>query len=363
MIVYLTSQAAFAQSVPRSDTLFGAICWAIRWLYSERELAELLAAFDDSATTQTTAPFVNSSMFPFFEDAGGKVLFLPRPLGESHVGDSLQGIGAYQSYKPFRKARFVSRSVFEALAGGKLSEAGIYAELVKGEQGSFRLHGGALMTQAEQARVKVLPSLVSTVELPRNSINRVSVATSGAGGQLFYQPVASARALPGLNVHSGFYFLVRTGKPATAKMIKTAMRFLADKGLGGDFSVGRGHCEVGFDDTDEIAGDADGARLMTLSLMHPGAADLQHLDRRRTETFARMERRKGFLENSFAEPVKKIWKPTLFMLAEGSTFPRDGERKIYGKLFAESQRREGLGFDVRINGLGYTVGMKGGEER
>ncbi|HQR35002.1 MAG TPA: type III-A CRISPR-associated RAMP protein Csm4 [Blastocatellia bacterium] len=362
MIFYLTSQAAFAQGVPRSDTLFGAICWAIRWLYGEKELAELLAAFDASVEKQTAPPFVISSVFPFFEDYAGKILFLPRPLGAIDLSDSLQQVETYQSFKRFQKAKFVSRSVFDLVASGKLDEAQIYAQLNQNDVGSFRLHGGALMTQAEYERVKVLPSLISAVELPRNSINRISVATSGTGGQLFYQPVASGRALSKLNTRSGFYFLARSAESATTEMLKAAMRFLADKGLGGDFSVGRGHCEVSAD-SDDIVGDTGGTRLMTLSLMHPSPTDLQHLNQNRSATFARLERRKGFLEGSFVIPIKQIWKPTLFMLGEGSTFLRDGERNTYGNLFAESRQREGLGFDVRINGLAYTVGMKGGEKQ
>ena len=65
MIVYLAPRAPFAKSVPRSDTLFGGIAWAIRLLYDEKTLADLLDEFDRAIAARQPPPFVLSSLFPY----------------------------------------------------------------------------------------------------------------------------------------------------------------------------------------------------------------------------------------------------------------------------------------------------------
>ena len=96
---------------------------------------------------------------------------------------------------------------------------------------------------------------------------------------------------------------------------------------------------------------------MTLSLWHPNAQDQQHLEAQTSRTFARLERRKGFIESAYTSEVKQVWKPTLFMLGEGSTFPRDGEREVYGSMFTDEATRVSLNFKPRINGVALTVGL------
>ena len=98
MIVYLLPRAPFAKAAPRSDTLFGAICWAIRWLYDEETLVKLLAGFADGQ-----APFILSSLFPYVENTttnpAPKILFVPRPLLAPNFGGLVKGQSAYQIYK------------------------------------------------------------------------------------------------------------------------------------------------------------------------------------------------------------------------------------------------------------------------
>jgi CRISPR type III-A-associated RAMP protein Csm4 len=141
-------------------------------------------------------------------------------------------------------------------------------------------------------------------------------------------------------------------------MLKGALRFLGDKGFGGGASTGRGHSDVEFEENEIVSGHDPGTHLVSLSLLHPGAADRRHLAEHREQVYARLERRKGFVEITYAPETERVWKPTLVMLSEGATFPRDGERKLYGSLFKEQIVRSGLNGHLRINGLGYTVPLK-----
>lgn len=367
MIVYLKPRAPFANNAPRSDTLFGAIAWAVRVLYGNDRLERLLAGFDAAVSKQSPAPFVISSLFPFFEDAGGKLLFLPRPLRSSEFDLTPRDLAEYQTVKKLKRAGLISLSLFDAIANGRLNERDLLDEALKGENGDYRLSAGAaaLMTRDEYERVRVLPSLFATAEIGRNSLNRLTGSTSGDGGHLFYQPVTSSRAWEKGGAESGFYCAIRLGgeqSDETEATIKAAFRFLGDKGLGGDSSIGRGHCEVEFDGAKDISGPAGGPHLFTISLLHPSEADRAHFTRCQSDIYAKLERRKGFIESGYVSGVQRVWKPTLIMLAEGATFPRDGDRPIYGALYEDKNPREGLDFRPRINGLAYTVPIGSGQE-
>jgi CRISPR-associated protein Csm4 len=357
MIVYLKPHASFAQAVPRSDTLFGAVAWAIRLLYGESALAELLGQFDAALQTDAAPPFVISSLFPYLQHKGSKLRFLPRPL-QAHAQMALTSSQKFQLAKKLKQTALLSEAVFVAVASGELNDDSVLDELLKGKQSRFALHGGALITQAELGGVRLFPSLYSNGETARNAINRLSASTGDDGGQLFFTPIAAARALDAIEAHTGFYCRIRlndAAAPGIDAKLKAAMRFLGEKGFGGDVSVGRGHCEIEIDETGSEIGCDDGERLVLLSLLHPSTKDRAHFTGCQPALLARLERRKGFLESAFAASTLRFWKPTLVMLGEGATFPRDGNRRIYGSLFTDLSPRDGIQFQPRINGLGYVV--------
>jgi len=362
MIVYLMPRAPFTKNVPRSDTLFGAIAWAIRLLYGEKELVRILDEFDLAISAQESPPFVISSLFPYFEDKEGKILFLPRPLSPPSFPSQTFNLETYQAYKRFLKIDYVSQSIFNLMTSGELEESRLLDDLAK-KDGNYSQQAGTLMAASEHDRVRVLSRLTISQEHARNAINRLSSSTGGDdGGQLYYQPVTSSLALPGNDAHSGFYLLVRVAPDRSNRIsdiLRAAFRFLADKGLGGDTTIGRGHCDVEFSDEQLISDNPTGKRLVTLSLLHPGATDRKHFSRCQQQIYARLEKRKGFIESAYTKEIKRVWKPTLFMLGEGSTFPVDNGRRLYGSLFTDTHQRDGMDFRIRINGLAYTVGMKG----
>jgi CRISPR-associated protein Csm4 len=59
------------KSFPTTNTIFGAICWGIRWLESEEKLLETLEMFKTGRP-----PFIISAPLPWKE---GKWVF-PRPI-------------------------------------------------------------------------------------------------------------------------------------------------------------------------------------------------------------------------------------------------------------------------------------------
>ncbi|MFY9224373.1 MAG: type III-A CRISPR-associated RAMP protein Csm4 [Blastocatellia bacterium] len=357
MIIYLQPKTPFSKAVPRSDTLFGAICWSIRLLYGEQELTNLLANFQDNV-----APFVLSSIFPFVQNMKGqKFLFFPRPMLPPKISE-LTSEEKYQKEKKAKKAKFVSQTVFAEMLNGRYEE----------KKDSFIAYAGVLMTQAEKNQLEPLNKLLVESEVARNTINRLTNATIN----LFHEPVVATHNYEKVakltgevseKLTCGFYFLVKIDSQFDQKlrpMLKAAISFLQEKGFGGNTSVGFGQCAVEISDSLTVANKplfpnySDGKQLVTLSLMFPNDADKQHLTANQEHCYGQLERRKGFLESAYVRgEIKQIWKPTLFMFSEGAVFPKDNNRQVYGKLFEEEQRA-GLSFRVKINGLAYTVAMK-----
>jgi CRISPR type III-A-associated RAMP protein Csm4 len=242
-----------------------------------------------------------------------------------------------------------------------LREFDLWKSLSTGDQRAYRLHVGALMTGEEYDRTRSLSSLIITGESVRFPVNRLALEQEDRREEIYYRTFATTRASGKMNLKTGLFFLLRVNDPFDSSLevkLKTALRFLGDKGFGGGASTGRGHNTVEFDDKEIESGNGEGAHLVSLSLLHPSAADRRHLSQHQAQVFARLERRKGYVESAFAPQTERAWKPTLVMLAEGATFPRDGERRLYGSLFKEQIVRHGINGNLRINGLGYTVPIK-----
>lgn len=383
MIVYLQPKSAFSKSIPRSDTLFGAICWAISLLYGVKKLECLLECY-----IEEKAPFIISSMFPYIkwdgkskdeenkenkengknklidsqdetrendivsvnnkEDSKKQIIhLLPRPLLKPMLETNFCDKEKYERNKKEKKVKLVSKTVFDSIIDGTYNS----------KREEYDIKAGVLLTKEECKELSKFSAFWQEGERARNSINRITNVTN-----LYHEPIVTACQKE--DWKSGFYFLVKFGgdfKQDYYSVVKSALNFLEEKGFGGNSSVGFGQCSVEVEDRDLISNQVDGDRLVVLSLMHPSEKDYKHLDKNRFTAYIELEKRKGFLERSYIGGMEsRVWKPTLFMLAEGSTFVCDNNREIYGKLHKEKEETyQNLGFSVRINGLAYTVAMKG----
>jgi CRISPR-associated protein Csm4 len=310
----------FLGGLPRSDTLFGALCWGIRWTHGEPALLGFLEACD-----RGDPPFVLSSVFPFAEGEKEPVYYLPRPLHwpAAPPGRDLESLSRA---KRVRRVAYCSQSVFIQVVSGRppalesLDDPG----------------DGCLAAPGE-----AVPAL-QDVDVDRNAINRVTGAVQE--GRLFFgQETGIARG--------GAYFMIRMRDAAARPLVDAALRFMEDRGIGGDASVGRGQVRVAVEEGDLLPESPTAPRHVTLSLLHPSPADRDHLAAVAGSSAYRLVKRKGRVESLYA-PTEQPWKTTLVMLAEGSVFPRDGDRTVYGSAPVVKE----VPFRVRHNGFGYTVG-------
>ena len=317
--IYLESRGAYRNQL-HSDTLFGLLCWAIREVFSEARLVELLKAF-----AAGRPPFLISSAFPCAKDGSGWKPFLPRPLLPPQPVGQLSREEA-QRLKRHKRLRYIPAEHFNQFLQGIYSESSYYAS------GDWE--------------ALTMPVLWRT-DRWRSTIDRLSDTTDGEG-TLFAGPEYRAAG--------GLYFLLDGDE---AELVENALRFLEDFGWGGGNSVGYGHfaATVGASPLGKPVAEPD--RFVTLSLYHPRPEELDHFHT--GEAWYELMVRKGKVGGHFLQ-AGDFWKRSVLMFAPGSTFPARKEQQVYGRNPIVKGRQDGLPFDVQQFGYAFAVGMKSAKE-
>jgi len=256
-----------SQVFVRSDTLFSAICHGFRLLYGEAGLGSLLPFGE-----KKDSPLFLSSAFPWQGDKH----YLPMPKNLLSQGD-----------KKLKKALFVDSSNWEKLIAGKQPDDEM-----------------DLLNPADESN---LPW--RTYDIPRVGLSR---RNNSPEDRFFYQTLVEYKPDAGLY----FFYQWETEEKETLleAKFKAALRLLADEGLGGDRTSGKGWMEM--PQFKEMAlgtpEDADGVIL--LSLYHPLAAEYAKL----SNGFYELIERKGYL---YSPDGCSLQKRPIRMFTEGSVFP------------------------------------------
>lgn len=324
-IVYLKPAGAGGyKTALRSDTLWAAICWAIRSVFGESELEEILAAYEGKDPSKA---FFLSSAFPYLETDGQKTCFFPPPflpLKESIVVDTDKmaaekiKLGVRRRKEHEKQPTFLTKPHFEYSIGNK----------------------------KEPLEIKTAPSVISR-PMTHNTIDRLtgSTRTINKSGQLFH---TDEFYLKGEN--TGLFFLLQ----GNLDRVIPALRFLNYEGIGGDRSTGKGWFEISEPEDFSLQTPSDPNALMCLSLYHPKLEELRNfpVNQRRLLNY-KLEDRLGRtqLQRNY------LHDQPLFFFKEGSVFPlpKDaqspfGQNVITGKHSA--------GFDIRRYGFGFMVNVK-----
>lgn len=321
------------RNFPRSDTLFGAICWGIRLLFGIEHLEHVLHAF-----TQRTVPFLLSSMYEYVHTGERTIHYFPKPFTNPYVPPSFVNnppkTEELIALKRLHAMRTVCDTNFSDILQGKKCDADFYEECLD-----------AVMHAPKAA----LPAS-HCVPVPHASINRLTSAHEP--DRIFYTEERLFHTR-GNGQQSGVFFCV-TCRDEFVQDLKAVIYFLADKGIGAGASSGKGHftsvtladgvpyCEPPADESTHV---------VTLSLTYPDDELKQFLSR----SWYALERRQGRIESMYM-PVDTR-KDALLMLREGSTFPRNGQQQ-YGMNTIVRKAGDGLDFDVWHYGYAFIVNTK-----
>lgn len=330
-----------------ADTLFAALCHALRQTYGAGELERFLATYPryGQAEPEGEPALVLSSAFPYAPThpaganaaplgdpiAPDRVLRLwPRPLEAPAMSQS-----ADDDHKKVKKIAWLS----DKLLGAWLRGDDLQAEWppLPSEQGESNIvQGGAVwlgrselpLAQGWRDAESDDIAFWAVGDAPRVTVDRASSASA------VYQ-AGRVRFQPG----GGLWFLARWRDDEWRQRGEAALTALGDAGLGGERSVGHGQFRLR---RGEAAapwlGAQAGERIVTLSLYYPRECEmpfaLGHADAR-----YRLETRRGWMSSPDSTTDGKetyqgmaLRRKAVRMVAEGSILRAPGDRGYVGQL-------------------------------
>ncbi len=283
-----------------SDIFWGHILWAIRYLFSEEKLKEVLSLMEE--VELSGSGIICTSLFPEYM---GMEFF---PALRVPVSESL-AIGEGRSKaKKLKKISFIPKKLLDSLREN-FSISRYFEQVI----------------QTEDEIREVLPFVSGIM---RNAINRKNNRVDA--GNLF--------STYGISFREGvsLYAYVYVPKDIFSKKeVASVMEYIAETGFGADKSVGYGALRFSEDnditEIDEtIFGDRESSNsFISLSLFSP-LEDEVFLKK----SFYKTRVKIGRLGESYARK-KPFYKRPLWFLEEGSLC-RAGEKKfVYGTLFKD----------------------------
>ncbi|PWB88372.1 type III-A CRISPR-associated RAMP protein Csm4 [Methanobrevibacter thaueri] len=243
MLIYIKPLSTFPKL--HSDTLFGALTYAISELYPNL-VDEMINEFEENKP-----PFLISSTFPVIFNEGDKVKFYPKLI----IGSDLSGIDS-QIIKDYKKVDYIEEKLFYALINGELSEK----DILNNYDDYYRF-SNLLMGEKIDVDIGFGENI-----LPNNSVNRLIHET-----KIFYTQGDSYKNL-------GLFFLVQIFNEDYSSILKSAIKFLKDRGFGRDISTGKGHFDFEIDETVTFDDGSDKNMFVTLSRFIPTEDDLKRIN-------------------------------------------------------------------------------------
>ncbi len=316
-----------------SDTLFGAICWGIRTLFGELKLLSILEEF------RYSPPFLLSSAFPWKEPKEGKkIYYLPKPLLPPPTIADLRGLvdkskpketyhtekknlmDVADKYKKFKKLKWLPEPMFKKVLRGA------------SEQEIFRDYLDRLLTE---------PRFCNTGVSQKNSLDRLSQSTTGAG-ETFFTPDITFREKYGL------FFLLKTAN--IDDYLRPVLMFLQDSGIGPNAKTGKNWFIVDIDGT-PLLDETDGNSFITLSRYFGG--ELFDID----SSCYQLASVRSKVESRLEFAGEDVWKDRITYFKPGSLL-KPLERKVhYGGLVPV---KEVAGKTIYQYGYAYPVWLSAG---
>lgn len=276
-VFYLTPLGTMPRNLS-SYTVAGAVIWALSMMGED---------VDSLIQDQS---FRVSSPFPYFiSEKGERIKLVPKPSlpfrsGRDHKGE--------RNKKAIKKLGYLELGILNDLISGKIT----YSKIVEETGSRFKIKGNALLINDTAARISV-------VSRERNSINRM---TSRA--EEFFLSYGA------MYENAGLYFIVQ-GSNRWIDATKAAVRFLEERGIGGEISIGQGHFKAHcLDEEWPFVEPEDPDLIMTLSLYAPTPEEWRAMCKNKDRLYYTLVRRAG---RSSDGKLKK----SVYFLGEGSIIP------------------------------------------
>ncbi len=328
-IIYLFNLHSGLKSDMPSDTLWGNLCWAIKFLYGDDELKNFLSTY------QTYSPaLIISSSFPFYKKEDNIIRFFPRPI---------LPIKPFEIIQKENENKLLCEKVADIIERKKKKDIQFLEE-------SFFLkiiNGEATYDNIETVKH---PKVISN-SITRNTIDRIRGGTLKLNdtGQLFTEDeyFIHFETDEGDSIQTGLFFLV---KDNTEGKLEAALRLLSHIGIGGNRSIGKGVFDFSIEDY-EITEPANANAMTNLSLYYPIENELEQFQKNDYLFNYHLEQRRGYFGVNINGQYQKN---SITYFKEGSVFPYL-DKELFGqnKIFFNAQI-----YDVHQYGFGFMLKMK-----
>ena len=339
--IYIRPKSSFI-TWPASETIFGAICWAIYHIYGEPVLEEILKDFNNRPK------FILSSAFPYLQRNNSIVHFFPKPLLaelKSHEVEELAEqetnqvvkredkaldlkrniIIVSENLKELKRVFYVSEVLFEEIVNGSINIREIYYRLKKRGSAPRDIEklGNSLISFGERDKIDpegALKTLLTEADVQRNQIDRVAGST--VEGLLFFNKETLLH-----RDHGGLLFLVKTDD---FEFLKPLFRYIQDTGIGGERTSGKGHFEIAWDENPYRLPEAKNPNIfITLSRYLPSEDERDFYQGVASWNLLNLRQKR---ETMYSPKSKFISKDLLRMFSEGSIFHLRKKKEYYGKI-------------------------------
>lgn len=312
-------------SFPNSQTVFGSICWAIRELYGEKDLEELLDNFISNENR-----FVVSSVFlNGLYKAPMKIwsnLDEIIDIGKKFKIDNSQ---LSRQSKKLKKINYMSEDIFKDYMKGKIERREVVESLIL-DRGKYEFTSGILHHKNKN---KFNVDLYKESGR-RNFINRITGTTEE--GQLFYYNRNF------LSPGTKLYFLIKTNN---IDYYIPVFKYMSDSAIGGDKSIGVNNYEVEFQGEFKYEKNIEENILISKYIPNYEEIDWE-------KSYFKIGRGNFKVESRFELSGNNVFKNEIGYLEEGSKLIVKEEKDIYGKLPVVKEIK---GKKIRHNGLGFFL--------
>ncbi len=295
------------QTPLHSDTLFGHICWALRYLKGEAELLKFLKAFDND-----TAPLILSSGFP--KDYLPMPVLRPLSIEEEEMLRQKYSEGKCTSLKFAREMKSLK----------KVSHIQISAmEILKDDLSYYNINIKNLMGEILLEN----PKISKTDEVWHNAKNRLTDRV--IEGKLFAKHDTFFDEETEFNVYIEDTYFER-------ELLCEIFDFISKSGYGADKSVGRGAFKYDLLDEWGLPEAEHPNAFLTLSHYHPKEGDFK-------DGFYDMATKFGKIGGHWASGIDGgPFKMPLLMINPGSVFFSDSYKPFYGSLVSNVHKQLGV---------------------
>ena len=250
MLVYIKPLSMFPDL--HSDRLFGALFSAINEIFSDKNYLEDMK----HDFIEGNPPFIISSAFPSINLGNKNIRFFPKLILNKQSNKSFNS----DVLKDFKKVNYFEERIFVEVINGHLNED----EILDNYFDNYKRINNLLTIKNRE-----LNATIKNVIRPSNAINRLNNKT-----EIFYTD--------GMRYSDNYelFFFIDFYDENYEKIIKSALRFLKDRGFGKDIFTGKGHFDYRIEDINfsDLISSNSGNRFVTLSRFIPHDNETNNMD-------------------------------------------------------------------------------------